>query len=292
VNGRVETEVRRVTEGSPWSLAAGCPHPGLALDVLGYFGYTKLAGGPILRREVPHGVVSLMLAFGDPMDFLPATGTGPPVDRMVSFVGGLHEGHTNTRHDGRHQGIEVHLTALGASRVLGVPATALANAVVPIDAIRGRAADELVERLAETADWSARVRLLDRVLLHWIDDAPPPDPAVSWAWSQLQQSRGRVRVSALADEIGWSGRHFASRFRTEIGLTPKAFGRVLRFRRAVELLTTGPDVSIGEVAAACGFSDHSHLVRDFRSMAGYTPSELIADRGCATLASAFPHTTP
>jgi AraC-like DNA-binding protein len=101
-----------------------------------------------------------------------------------------------------------------------------------------------------------------------------------------------VLVSGLADEIGWSRRHFADRFQRGVGLTPKAFGRILRFRRAVELLTTGPGASIGEVAAACGFSDHSHLVRDFRSLAGCTPSELVADRGCSSLASAFPHTTP
>ena len=273
---------------APWSLTAGRPHPGLALDVLGYFGYAKRAAGPIVRREVPHGVVTLMLAFGDPMDFLPPTGSGPPVDRMVSFAGGLHEVHTHTRHDGRHQGIEVHLTALGASRVLGVASTALANTAVPVDAIRGRSAGALVERLAGLPDWPARFRLLDRALLGWIDDAPPPDPAVSWAWSQLQRSRGRVRVSALADEIGWSGRHFADRFRAGIGLTPKAFGRILRFRRAVELLTTGPPASIGEVAAACGFSDHSHLVRDFRALAGCTPTELMADRD----AQAAPRTTP
>jgi AraC-like DNA-binding protein len=291
--GRSELiEERGVTERSPWSLARGRPHPGLAGDVQAYFGYTKQTDVPILRREVPHGVVTLMLAFGDPMDFLPPAGTGPPVDRMVSFVGGLHEAHTNTRHAGDHQGIEIQLTPLGAARVLGVAPMTLTNAVVPFDAVRGRAAGDLVARLAEADDWPTRFRLLDRSLRCWVDGAPAPDPAVAWAWDQIRRSRGQVRISTLADEIGWSRRHFATRFRDGVGLTPKAVARVLRFRRAVELLTIGPSASIGEVAAACGFTDHSHLVRDFRSMAGYTPSELIADRGAGTLPAAFPHTTP
>jgi AraC-like DNA-binding protein len=287
----VPTEVtvkREVSDDGSWSVASRRPHPGLAGHIGEYVGYTEQADGPVRRREVPHGAVTLIFGLGGPLDFLPASGTGPPVDRMVSFVAGLHDVHTNTRHAGCQEGIEVDLTALGASRLLGVPATALANSVVPIDAIRDRAARELVERLADAPDWPARFRVLDEVLLRWIDDGSEPDPAIRWAWGQLDRSHGRVQVSTLAEEIGWSRRHFAARFRADIGLPPKTVGRVLRFQRAVDLLTTGPYTSISAVAATCGFADHSHLVRDFRSMAGCTPSELVTDRRGDGLAEAFP----
>ena len=61
-------------------------------------------------------------------------------------------------------------------------------------------------------------------------------PEVGWVWQQLLQAGGAVRVSALAAETGWSGRHLTSRFRAEIGLTPKAAARVIRFSRARQLL--------------------------------------------------------
>ena len=277
-----------VERGPSWSMVSRRPHPGLAAHVGSYVGYTERTDGPVRRREVPHGGVTLILGLGEPMDFLPSAGDGPPIGRMVSFVAGLHDVHTNTGHAGDQEGVEVDLTALGASRLLGVPAPALANTVVPLDAIRGRAAGELIERLACAPDWSARFRLLDAVLLRWIADGPEPDPAIRWAWAQLDRSHGRVQVGLLAEEIGWSRRHFAARFRADVGLPPKAVGRVLRFRRAVELLTTGPSASISSVAAACGYADHSHLVRDFRSLAGCTPSELVADRRGDGLAEAFP----
>ena len=54
-----------------------------------------------------------------------------------------------------------------------------------------------------------------------------------------------------------------------------ATGRVLRFRRATDLLAAGPVRSISDLAAACGYADHSHLVREFRSLGGITPSELL-----------------
>jgi AraC-like DNA-binding protein len=52
---------------------------------------------------------------------------------------------------------------------------------------------------------------------------------------------------------------------------------VLRFRRTAELLAAaGPASSIADVAAAGGYADHSHLVREFHRLAGSTPSEYLA----------------
>jgi uncharacterized glyoxalase superfamily protein PhnB len=50
-------------------------------------------------------------------------------------------------------------------------------------------------------------------------------------------------------------RHLAAQFRTEIGLTPKAAARVIRFDRARRLIRTA---SGADVAAACGYFDQLH----------------------------------
>jgi AraC-like DNA-binding protein len=59
---------------------------------------------------------------------------------------------------------------------------------------------------------------------------------------------------------------------------------VLRFDRATRLLapasvysgtTTLASPSISDVAAACGYSDHAHLVREFHALAGCTPTEYL-----------------
>jgi len=82
-------------------------------------------------------------------------------------------------------------------------------------------------------------------------------------------------VGVLADEIGWSRRHFVARFRHQVGLAPKPASRILRFHQAVQLLSNGQRPNISVVAAACGYADHSHLVRDFHDLAGCTPTALI-----------------
>jgi AraC-like DNA-binding protein len=36
------------------------------------------------------------------------------------------------------------------------------------------------------------------------------------------------------------------------------------------------DATIAEIAADCGYADHAHLDREFRSLAGCTPTEYVA----------------
>ncbi|GAA4685353.1 helix-turn-helix domain-containing protein [Phytohabitans rumicis] len=76
-------------------------------------------------------------------------------------------------------------------------------------------------------------------------------------------------MAGLAAELGWSGRHLASTFRREIGLTPKMAARVLRFERAYAAL--GSADSWADIAVSCGYYDQAHLIRDFKEFAGAPP---------------------
>ena len=263
--------------GPVWTAATGPVHPGLAGVARGYTGYTERHAGPLRRREPATGQVTLIVSFGDPLDIVEMSESSSGGRRLTSFVVGLHDGYAVTEHAGVQAGIQVDLTPLGAAAVLGIPPTALANECVPLDDVLGRAAGELADRLASAPAWADRFALLDRLLLERTADAPPPDPAVAWAWDQLARSGGQVPVGLLAEEIGWSRRHFGARFRAEVGLPPKPAARVLRFTAAARRLAAGTGGSIADVAAAGGYADHSHLVREFRRLAGCTPSQLAAE---------------
>ncbi|MEK8170994.1 AraC family transcriptional regulator [Streptomyces sp. M19] len=78
-------------------------------------------------------------------------------------------------------------------------------------------------------------------------------------------------VSRIAAEVGWSQSYLVRRFTQQIGLSPKSAARVLRFHRAVGLLT-GQNTNPAAVAAACGFYDQAHLNREFRALAETTPA--------------------
>jgi AraC-like DNA-binding protein len=68
--------------------------------------------------------------------------------------------------------------------------------------------------------------------------------------------------------------HLARGFRREIGLTPKAAARVIRFDRACRLLPRHSGVA---VAAECGYADQAHLIREFVSFTGPSPTRWLAE---------------
>jgi AraC-like DNA-binding protein len=87
---------------------------------------------------------------------------------------------------------------------------------------------------------------------------------------------GLIRIADLANEIGWSRRHFGERFRDEIGLAPKQAARILRFERAGALLRRGHQ-DLAELAVECGYYDQAHLSNDWRMLAGCSPRTWIAE---------------
>ncbi|WP_214367624.1 helix-turn-helix domain-containing protein [Pseudonocardia sp. H11422] len=260
------------------------PHSALARYVRGYTGYREFSVAPVRRRQAPSGSCPLILSFGDPIRLDGPAGPTAP----ASFLAGLHDGAVITEFTGSQHGMQVDLTPLGVFALLRRPMPALTNLAPRLDELDDPGLAALPGRLAEDPGWPQRFARLDRFLVSRLlaDAAGRPDPEVAWAWGRLVRSAGAVAVAELAVGTGWSRRYLLTRFRSQIGLAPKPAARVLRFERAARsLVPDGPgngsgrpsDVVLAEIAAACGYADHSHLVREFRALAGCTPSEYRAE---------------
>ncbi|MEU3409532.1 AraC family transcriptional regulator [Streptomyces sp. NPDC006670] len=254
---------------------AGRPlHPALRPYLCGRTGYSHLAP-PYQVRLVPTGHVIMTLSLAEPFSQVRRLGTpGPGTGRIGSAVVGMEDRPAWCVHPGGPQEvIRVEFTPLGAYRLLALPMRELTNQVVDLDDVLGPEAGVLVERLAAARGWAARFDLLDAVLLARLGRGPEPAPEVEHAWRLLAGADGAVPIARLADEVGWSRGYLVRRFTEQVGLTPKTSARVLRFRRAAQLLAGGP-VDLARLAAGCGFYDQAHLTREFRALAGLTPGRM------------------
>lgn len=83
-------------------------------------------------------------------------------------------------------------------------------------------------------------------------------------------------VTTLAGIACLGRRQFERRFRQQVGVSPHRFIAIARFQKACRLLRRH-DHSIARVAQACGYADHSHLVRAFDDMAAMPPSRWRRD---------------
>ncbi|MFC6618845.1 AraC family transcriptional regulator [Deinococcus radiophilus] len=79
-----------------------------------------------------------------------------------------------------------------------------------------------------------------------------------------------LRLRDVAAQVGLSTDTLERLVRRVTRLTPKQLLLRVRFEHAVRLLR-GTELSVSQVAHACGYSDHSAFSRKFRMMAGLTP---------------------
>ncbi len=256
---------------------AAKPRAGLAPLVAAYTGYRMEGAQPGMHRGLPSRHLIFIVTLDGTVDLAALPDPAQPPASFTTLVGGLHSTPALIRHDGHQHGIQLDLTPLGARVLFGLPAGELASTVVDLSTLVGPVASELVERLRAARTWTDRFLELDSVLSRIVQQRDGPAPELRCAWRRLTTSHGQVEVATLANEVGWSRRHLAERFRREFGLTPKVAARVMRFEVAHRLLRGPPRPGLADVAARAGFYDQAHLHREWRELAGCTPSRWLAE---------------
>ena len=185
-----------------------------------------------------------------------------------SFVAGLLPGQLRAGGWGG-ECLQIRLSPAVAAAVLGA-STELTGTVAALEDVWGRDAGQVEDRLRAATSWDERFTIAAKILGRRLGGRPSVDPEVAYTWRRTVTSRGRVRVDGLAEEVSWSRKRLWSRFRSQIGLTPKRAVQLVRFDHAAHLLAAGH--AAASVAAETGYADQSHLHREVKAIAGVTPA--------------------
>jgi AraC-like DNA-binding protein len=273
------SRVRLVRHESPtmrFELAFAAPHAAIRPYVREYVAWRDHSSTPMRRRELPGGIVPLIINFASTVRERKA---GSAIWREYrTFTAGLHDAFTIVESAGPNEGMQVNFTALGARLFYARPLEAFTNCTLELADVLGADADRWIDRLYDAGSWEKRFDILDCEITARITGARQPARAVTWTWRELVRTGGSIRILDVARDVGWSERHLAAQFRHEIGLAPKGLARVLRFGRAVRALTHAPSIDLRDLALACGYCDQAHFTHDFRAFAGTTPTKLRENR--------------
>jgi AraC-like DNA-binding protein len=251
------------------------PSAGLRGSVARYSGYRQRGVPPLTHRGLPSPYLTLILTIDDPLVVTAHPDRRQSPGRYDTLLGGLHLSPALIAHGGRQSGVQVSVHPLACRALFGLPAGELAGLDLDLaDVLGPRPADELRGRLRATATWPDRFAAVDAALLALSREADV-HPDITHVYRRLLTGHGRVPVGTLAAEVGWSARYLTGRFRVETGLGLKEAARVMRFDRARRRLA--PGVRLADLAAETGYYDQAHLAREFRALAGCSPSQWLAD---------------
>lgn len=227
------------------------------------------------RREriAPTGSTVAIIVLGDAITQTADDGHGPSVSSDVGLLIGPHDRPVINEPTGVTRALGIVCTPVGCEAALGIPPAT----------IRGRV-ELLADRWPGTLDLRARLlrmqdpaRMVDQVEAHLRSTAAPVRPRLdrsARAVAMLEQDPN-MPVARIAATLGISHGHLDREFRRTVGLGPRALARLLRVRRLLESIDVRADVDWADRAAALGWVDQAHLIRDFRRHTGVTPTRYV-----------------
>ncbi|MEO8592685.1 MAG: helix-turn-helix domain-containing protein [Candidatus Solibacter sp.] len=208
-----------------------------------------------VQRVVPDGRCELILNLREPFEALDgATWRRQP----ECFLAGQITGPLLLRAGSCSRMIGIRFRPGGVAQLLGVPADELAGRSIDardlgLGALRSVGSVDEAEQIVLERERGAADAVMDEAV-------------------RLLSRDGEVGGAARA--LGLSTRHLERRFKARVGMSPKHFARIVRFQRVFGAVEGGGSGWV-EAAAACGYYDQAHLIRDFRDLAGEAPSHLM-----------------
>ncbi len=226
------------------------------------------------KRVFPNGRVELILNFGERYRLVAGCGEVSP----TTWLSGPQVGPILLEQPAHQHVLGVRLRPAGARAVVARPMRHTTGLSLDLSDLIGPEAAELLDRCAEAPSIERRFRVVAQWIARCFGRTQRMDRAVAWAVAQLDASGGTTSIATLRERTGFSKTQLVEAFRDEVGLTPKLYGRIVRFQRALLQLQTAGPARLTDVALDAQYYDQAHMNADFRALGGVTPRAFLAAR--------------
>lgn len=239
------------------------PHTALAPFVQCYWSITP-PFPPVTNRVMPDGCIDILVTVG-------------PKQYGAMIVGTMQQSEVIAL-DGQMAFVGVRFKPGGAAPFLRLPLHELTDAELNLNQLWGKDAVHLTERLVEITPVREQVRHIEQFLLARCYDISSLDKILAEAVYLIRSTQGNLTSKELTSRLFLSERQLERRFRIGTGLTPKLFTRIVRFRRAVQVLQHQRNIPLERLAVDLGFYDQAHFIHDFKTFSRLTPTEYLTER--------------
>jgi AraC-like DNA-binding protein len=202
---------------------------------------------------------------------------GPAESRPYGHVIGAMSAAHPAAHGERIIQVGAYLRPARAKCFLQTPACELTDRILPLSDLWGASGVSIESGIGEARSDEQRVRRLELGLIERLRVGAGRRSGVDLAalTDFVQRRRGAVSVAGIAASAGVSRQHLGRIFQEEVGMPPKLFCRLARFRAAVACAGREAQDDAAELAAELGYADQSHMIAEFREFSGLTPKPLL-----------------
>jgi len=248
------------------------PHP-LLTPYIGCYWILRTTKASKLRRELilPDGYTELILNYGTSYSW---GDRDRQIERVINTVHIVGERDFSVMVDlnGGLNQLGVKIKPIGLFVLLHQPLNLLANQPLKPDELSVSVLQELYEKIYEADSDESKINLLNKFFLQRLLTADLPEPLIGQALQIILQQQGNLRIDALTDHLDVHYKTLERKFKTYVGLSPKTFARVLRFKNTYKQFhaIAHHDSSF---FLDLGYYDQNHFIKDFKYFLHTTPSK-------------------
>lgn len=240
--------------------------PDVAHLVLSYWEFTVTGGDrPLVHEVFADGCVSLLYHRNTGRDVSRLELVGARVDslRAEVFPGDIYWG--------------ARLSPAAGRGILRCDPATVRSRIVDLSRLMPQFATELTPILHVARSFTEAVAAYHAGLSSLRLSRDDVDTVVAAAVRAIERSEGQARITNVATNVGISVRQLERRFRSNVGMTPKQFARTRRVRATAVGLVARREINWATRAFETGFSDQSHLTREFVAVTGRSPASFAED---------------
>lgn len=155
---------------------------------------------------------------------------------------------------------------------IDIPSSAFYNQEISGYDIENRSLNETAAKLFDSSDINTDIGILEDWLLSKVEPTLNLRRISSSINSLMHHPS--ISIKSLSEDACICQKQYERIFRQQVGMSPKEYARVVRFQKVLWMLQNGLHDFIG-ISVECGYSDQSHLIREFKAMSGHTPKSLL-----------------
>ena len=167
----------------------------------------------------------------------------------------------------------------GSFPFLGVPLSELNDQFVDGSLLLGTAVSSLREQMLNAPQDETLFGLAEQFLRHRLMQHEATQAVSTHVVTQLAAFTGQPQIKDLAQHVGYSQKQLIQIFKKYVGVRPKYFQRLERFKQALGHIYESGDQNWAQLSTALGFYDQAHLINEFKHFSGHTPRAYVRQRG-------------
>lgn len=153
------------------------------------------------------------------------------------------------------------------------PIDQIVKSYANISDVFGVGINETIDNIKKCTTDYERIIVIENFLLKHRNNS---ELRVEKAVQKILQCRGNIKVKEIAEYVNLSTRQFQTIFKYKIGLSPKQFTRLVRFKNVLNNRPQ-PEFTLASYANENGYFDESHFIHEFKFFTEMTPNKFFTD---------------